>query len=354
MKIALLAPVEERVPPLKYGGTELVVSNISEELVKHGHKVELFATGNSQTKATLRAIFPEPVRTDPSSDPSMKLRESYKYIAIGKAIEMLTNEDFDIVHNHIGWRILPFCHLFNFPVITTLHGPLDINYQQMVYDQYPDHPYISISNNQRKPLDHLNYIQTVYNGIDLKHFDYNDTPDDYVAFLGRMSPEKGPKEAIEFAKKTGVKLKMAAKIDTVDQAYFQKEIEPLIDDKQIFYIGEIGPEEKNKFLRKAIALIALIQWAEPFGLFIVEAMATGTPVIATKLGSVPELIRDSKTGFIVNDVDEAARKWKNINKINRLSCRQHVEKNFTVEKMVDGYEKVYERVIKDWNKRHRK
>lgn len=353
MKIAQLSPVEERVPPPKYGGTELVVSNITEELVRRNHTLELFATGNSVTSATLRAIFPEPVRTDLTEDPSQHLREAYKYLSIGKAIEMMVGEDFDIAHNHIGWRILPFCHLFNFPVVTTLHGPLDVNYQQVVYGQYSNHPFVTISNSQRKPLEHLNFVATVYNGIDIKKFEYNKNPSDYVAFLGRMSPEKGPKQAIEFAKATGMKLKMAAKVDIVDQRYYDKELSSLIDGEQIQYIGEVDHAGKNELLKNAKALIALIQWEEPFGLFFVEAMACGTPVIATRRGSVPELIKDGETGFIVEGVDEAVKAWANIGRINRMACREHVDKNFTVEKMVDGYERVYERVIKDWKKRKR-
>lgn len=345
MKIAQLAPVEERVPPLKYGGTELVISNITEGLVRRGHKVTLYASGDSKTHAKLKPTTLLSVRSQqPAQDP--RTRESFKYLALGKSLQLLLNDQNDIIHNHFGWRFLPFCHLFKIPVITTLHGPLDVGYQQVIFNQYPDLPYVSISNSQRKPMKQMNFVATIYNGIDVNKFDYNDRPDNYVVFLGRMSPEKGPKQAIEFAKAAGLTLKMAAKIDASDRDYFEKEVKPLIDGKQIQYIGEVNHEAKNRLLKNALALIALIQWEEPFGLFIVEAMATGTPVIATKRGSVPELVKDHITGYIVENVREAVMVWPKIIRLNRLEARRHVEKNFTIGKMVDRYEKVYNYLTK--------
>lgn len=344
MKIAVCAPFEERVPPVKYGGTELVVYNLVETLVALGHDVTLLATGDSLVSAKLLPVFEKALRTYPEMQ-DMKMRDAYKYIAFGKVLEYLRKDKFDIVHSHLGWRLLPFESLIEAPVVTTLHGPLDSSYQQVVYKKFKDSKYISISNNQRVPLPELNFVGTVYNGIDVAKFDFFEQPQDYFAFLGRMSPEKGPVQAIEAVKKAGVKLVMAGKVDTVDKEFFKKEVEPLIDGKQIKFIGEIGHDEKVRFLKKAKALIAPIQWREPFGLFFIEAMACGAPVIAYPYGSVSEVIEDKKTGFIVKDIEEMVEAIKNIDKINRRKCRERVEKYFTVEKMVDEYEKIYHQIV---------
>jgi len=346
MKIALLAPFEESVPPYKYGGTELIVSHLAESFVAYGHQVYLLATGDSKTQANLVPIFPRAIRQEQFAD-NLEIRNSLKYIGISRVVEQLFKIKPDIIHNHIGWRFLPFARFFSAPVVTTLHGPLDIFYQQFFYGQFAEMPYVSISNAQREPFLKLNYAATVYNGINLKDFTFNQNSDNYLAFLGRTSPEKGLKEAIQIAKKAGIKLKIAAKIDAVDLNYFNKEIKPLIDNKQIEYIGEIGAEERDNFLGKATALLAPIQWREPFGLFFVEAMACGTPVIATKMGSVPEVVKNGETGFVVeNQVDNFVEAIKKIKLIDRKNCRQHVEKNFTVEKMAKNYLKVYKRVLK--------
>ncbi|MEX0594548.1 MAG: glycosyltransferase family 4 protein [Patescibacteria group bacterium] len=346
MKIAQLVPVEETVPPRKYGGTELVASNLTEELVKRGHDVTLFASGGSKTSATLLPIFDQPVRELAPNPEDAKLRETYKYMAVGKAINEIVRGDFDIIHNHIGWRVLPFAPLVNAPIVTTLHGPLSDGYMKMVYSTFKKSPYVTISNAQRKPMDDLNYAGTVYNGIEVDKFTYNDKPADYVAFLGRMSPEKGPKEAIMAAKAAGIKLIMAAKVDAVDQKYFDSEIKPLIDDQQIKFIGEVDHPGKVKLLKDAIALFALIQWEEPFGLFMTEAMACGTPVIATRRGSVPELVQDGVNGFIVENTPEAVvAALKNISKIKRSDCRKIAEDKFSVGAMVTGYEEVYRKLV---------
>ncbi|MCX6759652.1 MAG: glycosyltransferase family 4 protein [Candidatus Nealsonbacteria bacterium] len=345
MKIALLAPFEESVPPQKYGGTELIVYYLAQLLSKK-HSVFLFATGDSKTKARLIPIFPRNIRKEKISQ-DMKIRESLKYIGIAKVVKELKKIKVDIIHNHIGWRFLPFAPLFKSPVVTTLHGPLNVPYQQFVYGQFKKFPFISISNSQRKPFPDLNYAATVYNGIDIKEFDFNDNPKgDYFAFLARMSPEKGPVQAIQAAKKAGVKLKMAAKVDAVDKEYFEKEIRPLIDGKQIKFLGEIGPKEKNNFLKNAKGLLIPLQWEEPFGLFMIEAMACGTPVIAFKRGSVPEVVKDKKTGFIVKTINEMAEAIKKIDQIDRKECRKWIKEKFTAERMVSDYEKVYEKILK--------
>lgn len=344
LNIALIAPIEETTPPKKYGGTELVVYNLCEGLVERGHRVTLMASGGSKTRARLIPLTKKPLRNNVFGQDE-KTREIVKLQKIAESIEMLRKEKFDIVHNHIGWRLLLFSNLIGHKMVTTLHGPLNIGYQNYVYNAFRNSPYVSISNNQRIPNSKLNFIATVYNGIDVKKFSYNPSPKNYVAFLGRMSPEKGPKEAILAAKKAKIPLIMAAKIDVVDKKYFTKEIRPLIDGKRVKFIGEVGPKEKNNLLKNALALFALIQWREPFGLFVIEAMACGTPVIATPKGALPELIINNATGFFADNPNDAAKKLLAISHISRSRCREHVEKNFSLETMAENYEKAYYKVL---------
>ncbi len=345
MKIAQIAPFEEPVPPKKYGGTERIVYHLTEELVKNGHNVTLFATGDSKTSAKLLPIFPQALRSIKIGQ-NLKAREAYKLIGLAKVIEILLKENFDIIHNHIGWRFLPFIKILKTKVVTTLHGPLDIGYQRFIYQKFPNSYYISISKNQREPLPKLNFVGNVYNGIDITSFPFKEKSGNYLAFLGRMSPEKGPLEAIKIAKKMKMKLIMAAKIDVVDKEYFSKKIKPLIDNRMIKFIGEIGHKKKVQLLQNAKATLIPINWREPFGLVLTESMACGTPVIAFKRGSVPEVIKDKKTGFIVKNVDEAVESLKKIDQIDRRDCRKWVEEKFTSEKMANGYEKIYSKVLK--------
>jgi len=344
MKIAILAPFEESVPPAKYGGTELVVYNLTEQLIKMGHEVTLLASGNSRTSAKLEVVFPQSIRSLSDSQ-DMKVRDALKFIGVGKVISCLRKNEFDVVHNHIGWRLLPFQEVIESPVITTLHGPLDVPYHQKVYGTYKDSNFISISLRQRLPMPQLNYIANVYNGIETEKFKFNNKPKNYFAFLGRMSPEKGPVQAIEIAKKAGVKLLMAAKVDSVDREFFKNKVEPLIDGKQIKFIGEVNHNEKIEFLGNARALIAPIQWEEPFGLFFVEAMICGTPVIAIKRGSVPEIVINKKTGFVCETIDEASERVKFIGEIKRINCHNQVKENFSAKKMAEEYLKAYKKVL---------
>lgn len=342
MKIAQVSPAEERVPPVKYGGTERIVSQVTEGLLSNGHDVTLLASGDSVTNAELFPISPRMVR-------GIYPRENTKLLraAIWKsnlvAIEYLATNNFEIIHNHIGWPLLVNNGLYSSPIVTTLHGEQN-EYRRHELGWYKDLPFISISNSQRKNAPDLNYVATIYNGVDLKELTYVDKSGDYLAFLGRTTPEKGLKEAIDFAISTKTKLKIAAKIEPLSQEYFDS-LKPLIDGKLIEYVGEIDTKERNDFLGGAKALCAFINWDEPFGLFMVEAMACGVPVIAFNKGSVPEIIQDGKTGFIVNNLDEAIRAWKRIEQINRRDCRQLVETRFTIEKMVENYERVFEQII---------
>lgn len=345
LRIAQLVPFEETVPPTKYGGTELVASNLSDGLVKQGHDVTLYSVGGSKTKAKLVKIFPTSLRSMHGTD--LKARESMKFMGVGKVLSMVGRGKFDVVHNHIGWRVLPFLDLIPAPVVTTLHGPLDISYQQMVYGAFKQAHYVSISNNQRKPMK-LNYAATVYNGIRVDTFPYVEKKDDYLAFLGRMSPEKGPVQAIQVAKKTKRRLIMAAKVDAVDVKFFSEKVKPLIDGKQIKFLGEVDHAGKCKLLAKAAGLLALIQWEEPFGLFMAEANACGTPVIAVGRGAAPEVIANKLTGFLVHSTDEAASMVSKLSTIRPAACRKRAEKYFSVEAMVAGYTRVYEKLVRTW------
>jgi len=345
LRIALVAPLAERVPPKKYGGTEIVIYNLVEGLVKRGHKVTLFARSDSQTSAKLSPLY--------HPDPKAKIRHQtrgylipsyWQTLEFGRVFEHAQN--FDIIHLHIGSAFFPYTRLIKTPCVLTLHGRLNTKEAAVIHNAYSEIPLVSISNNQRKPLPKLNFIRTVYNGIDLTKFKYGAGQGGYLAFLGRMSHEKGPVQAIQTAKRAGRKLIMAAKVDTVDEEYFNKKIKPLIDGKQIIFLGELNQPKKVELLKNAAGLLALIQWEEPFGLFMTEAMACGTPVIATRRGSVPEIVEQGKTGFVVNNIAQAVRAIKNLPKIHRSNCRVRVEKYFSNEAMVDGYEQVYHKLIK--------
>ena len=345
LKIALVSPFEETVPPEKYGGTELVVGNLAQELARMGHDVHVLASGDSHPEGTLHAIVPRAIRHEPYAD-NPDLREAVKYRQTGYILEMLRDIDAGIVHNHIGWRVLPFTPFISAPVITTLHGPLDTDRAKFVYGPFHSCPYVSISDNQREPFPELNYLATVYNGIDTSLFDFNEKSGKYLAFLGRMSPEKGPAQAIRIAKKFGMKIVMAAKIDAVDRDYFEKEVKPHIDGTHVEYIGEVDAKGKNELLRNAYALLSPIQWREPFGLFFVEAMAAGTPVVATNKGAAPEIVQHGETGFIVdNNPTEFVSALRNIPSINRRACRERVERLFSIKAMAEGYVKAYKSVI---------
>ncbi len=345
MRIAMVAAYEETVPPEKYGGTELVVSNVTEELVKLGHDVTLFAAGGSKTAGHfVENILDRPIRAIPEAQ-DLDIRNVYKEIVLGKILAYLQQHRFDIVHQHLSYRFLPFAHLVPCPIISTLHSTLDVPHQQIVFNQFAQLPYVSISLNQRKPMPHLNYVANIYNGIEVDKFRFVAEPSDYFAFLGRMSPEKGPVQAIQIAKHAGVKLIMAGKVDSVDKAFFDKDVAPLIDNNQVTFIGEVDHPQKVELLSHAKALIAPIQWEEPFGLFFVEAMACGTPVITMNRGSVPEIVINNKTGFICNTLEEAVAKVAQIPKLNRQDCFAQASNNFSAIVMAKAYVAAYQKVL---------
>ena len=340
MRIAQIAPLWERVPPPAYGGIELIVGLLTDELVKRGHDVTLFASGDSITRAKLSAVHPQALRLDPS------VRECgiYEMLQLAQVYERAG--EFDLIHSHIGCSALPYTRLTKTPTVHTLHGIFTPDNQKM-YGYAKAQPYVSISDAQREPRLGLNCVASVYNSIDVASHKFFPTPDEpaYLAFLGRISPEKGPKQAIEIAKATGIPLKMAGKIDPVDVEFFNREIKHLIDGEFIQFLGEADHEMKNNLMGRAIATLFPIQWREPFGLVTIESMAAGTPVIAMGLGAVPEILAHGYSGFICNDVAECIAAVSQIPSISRLACREYVENNFGVDSMTNGYEAVYQAVL---------
>ncbi len=348
MKIAQVSPLWERVPPPAYGGIELVVSHLTDELVRRGHEVVLFASGDSQTLAKLHSVYPHALRLDPN----IKEYSVYEMLELSRVYERAA--EFDIIHSHVGIAALPFGSLVKTPTIHTLHGKFTRD-NSKIFTHHAKQPFISISNNQRDGVG-LNYISTVYNGIDLRGYPFFSQPSDppYLAFLGRFSPEKGPQHAIAIAKITGWRLKMAGKIDTVDRQFFETELAPQIDGKQIEYLGEISHSQKVELLGNAAVTLFPITWREPFGLVMIESMATGTPAIGINLGSVPEVIAHGKTGFVCQSIDEIAALIPAALELSRQTCRDHVANHFSVSQMVDGYEAAFRQVMENriaWNGR---
>lgn len=341
MRIVQIAPFEEPVPPRKYGGTELVVYNIVQEMTRLGHEVYLIAAGDSKVNANLIPIVEKSLRDMYPSEELDKWRNFLKFFKMGEILQKIREINPDIVHNHLNWRMLVFSDFIDCPMYTTIHGPISSFHERYTYEHYPDANYISISENQRKAMPDINWVKTIYNGIDVKRFNVGEKNDrDYFAFLGRTSPEKGLKEICLMIKKTSHRLKIAAKVDTVDNKYFEQEIKPLIDGSQIEFIGEIGPDEKSDFLGKAKGLLLWLNWEEPFGLVVTEAMACGTPVIVNKRGSMPELIEDKKTGFLVDSMEEMRHFLDKVDGINPQTCREHVENKFSSVIMAKEYLKL--------------
>ena len=339
MKIAQVAPLYESVPPRLYGGTERVVSYLTEALVKLGHDVTLYASGDSETNAQLRAMCPRSLRLDAQSVDSLA---DHVYMA-----ETVFRESaqFDIIHSHIDYIGYSFWRRMQTPHITTLHGRLDIPNLLNLYREFNDMPLVSISTRQREPLMGANWITTVAHGLPEDLYTFRERPGDYLAFLGRISPEKRADSAIEIARRAGIPLKIAAKVDRVDLAYFESTIKPLLDARDVEYVGEIGEDEKNEFLGNALALLFPIDWPEPFGLVMIEAMACGTPVIARRCGSVPEVMH-AETGFMVDTLAEAVRAVQQVHSLSRKRCRAVFEKKFTSTRMAKDYLAAYESVLR--------
>jgi glycosyltransferase involved in cell wall biosynthesis len=338
MKIAQVAPLYEAVPPKLYGGTERVVHYLTEELVNMGQEVTLFASGDSKTSARLIANISQALRLD-------KACEDYLAPHIVQLMEVLERADeFDFIHFHTDYSHFPFTQNLSTPFATTLHGKLSIPELQPLYNRFPDQPVISISNNQRQPLPQANWVSTVYHGLPLSLHKEGTGKGDYLAFLGRVSPEKGLDKAIAVAKAVGIKLKIAAKIDKADKEYYEEKIKPLLKDPLIEFIGEINENQKTEFLGNALAMLFLINWNEPFGIVMIEAMACGTPVIALPCGSVPEIIENGKSGLIVPNEKAAIEAVKKVTALDRKQVRACFEERFSSRRMALSYLAVYQRL----------
>lgn len=336
MKIAQVSPLYESVPPKMYGGTERVVHYLTEELHKQGHDVTLFASGDSETSCTLIPIGKTSSRLNPDSVDG--LADHFRMI---ETVEKMADE-FDIIHSHIDYLYFPLIKRSNNIYITTLHGRLDIPELAPLYKIYSDIPVVSISDSQRKPLPFANWIRTVYHGLPTELYHFNPKPKDYLVFIGRISPEKRVDRAIQLAIRCGIPLKIAAKISKVDEEYFEQEIKHLLDHPLIEFIGEVNDNEKDELLGNALASLYLIDWPEPFGLAMIESLACGTPVIAFKCGSVPEVIDPGKSGFGVSTMAEAEVALHKIGSLSRKECRSIFEKRFSSDRMAGDYLKIYE------------
>ncbi|MBU2579805.1 glycosyltransferase family 4 protein [Candidatus Parcubacteria bacterium] len=353
MKICLISPIDERIPPILYGGIGRVVYNLTDGLVKKGHDVTLLASGDSNVSDRIIPVINKSLGVSGINN-SPKKREVFFQMAIANIINILLKNKFDIISNHLGWRLIPFENLISDPIVTTLHTPLDQENKQILFSNYPNHPVISISKNQRKPLPKLKYLGNVYNGINIFLYDFSDIHDDYLMFLGRMSPEKGVLEAIQIAKKMNMKLVIAGAIHNWDRVYFESKIKQHIDNESIVFVGEINDKEKNKLLGRAKALLAPVQWDEPFGLTFIESMACGTPVVSFNRGSVKEIIIDKKTGIIANSINDICNRFKELDRINRVDCRKHVENKFVSDIMVNNYEEIFLNYLKKINEKNKR
>jgi glycosyltransferase involved in cell wall biosynthesis len=336
MRIAQVAPLYESVPPRGYGGTERVVSYLTEELVRLGHEVTLFATADSVTKARLIPGWHKGMRLDPD------VREGLPgHLLMLEELRRRSHE-FDIVHFHLDYLHFALSRLAGITQLTTLHGRLDMPELKPLYREFSDMPVVSISDNQRRPLPFANWLGTVYHGMPEDLHTFREQSEGYLAFLGRISPEKRPDRAIEIATRAGRKLRIMAKVDPVDAAYFAEVIEPLLAHPLVEYVGEGGGAEKDEFLGKADALLFPIDWPEPFGMVLIEAMACGTPVIAFPHGSVPEVLDDGVTGWLVDTVDEAVAAVDRIAELDRRRIRERFEDSFSVTRMATEYLRIYE------------
>jgi glycosyltransferase involved in cell wall biosynthesis len=339
MRIAQISPLTEAVPPKLYGGTERIVSYVTDELVAMGHDVTLFASGDSKTKAKLEASWPRALRLDATMRDHLA-----PHLIMLQAVAQRATE-FDVIHSHMDYLGYPMLRPTGVPFVTTLHGRLDLPELGPLYETFDDAPVVSISDSQREPLPQAHYVATIHHGIPERLLTPGFGAGGYLAFIGRISPEKAPDAAIRIAALAGMKLKIAAKVDVADRDYFTARIEPLLKGSDVEYLGEISDTEKSAFLGNAAGLIFPIAWREPFGLAMIEAMACGTPVIAFRRGSVPEVIDDGITGFIVDDEAQAAAAARRLHQLDRARVRHVFEARFTARRMTEDYLNVYRRLI---------
>ena len=355
----MLAPVSWPVPPKSYGPWEQVVANLTEALVQRGHEVTLFAARGSKTSARLVATVPHsfslwpedernrPQRLDPSTGlldgpPHFRALEQ-QHIAI--CMEAAREGKFDIVHSHLHVHALIFGRLIPCPMLTTLHGSAWVQADHAILDRYKDQPFASISDSERAFKPDLNYVATVYNGIDAEVYGYCDVKEDYLLFSGRFAPEKGAAEAVQIALQSGMPLKMAGMVEEKYQEYYEAAIQPYVDNRNVEYLGLLSQKELVPLYQKARGLVCPIRWAEPFGLTLAEAQACGTPILGARKGALVEIIREGKTGFLFDEVDEAVRLVPRLSEIEPLACRQNAELRFSSDVMAGAYEKVYRKLL---------
>lgn len=341
MRILQIAPLWETVPPPAYGGTEAVVSLLTEELVRRGHEVTLCASGDSRTRADLLSVLPRSLRT------ANDIQDPWPYAWLHSALALKEADEFDVIHNHAGELTMAMSHLVpDVPMLSTMHCLITRD-TKFIWDGYPGY-YNTISISQRRNMPHLasgHFVGVVYNAIDVSSFIYNDDKEDYLLFLSRISVDKMPHLAVEVARRTGRRLIIAGKVDRVDESYFNSTLAPLIDGKQVQFMGEADARLKRELYAKAYCLVLPLCWEEPFGLVMVEAMASGTPVVAFGRGSVPEVVLDGETGYIVRDVNEMVKAVRQVDRIDPRRCRQHVEENFDGPVMANRYLQAYHRII---------
>lgn len=337
MRIAQVAPLYVATPPQSYGGTERIISSLTEALVEQGHDVTLFATGDSRTSAKLVASVPkalgfEHIFESGASHVAM-LAEVYRRA-----------DEFDVIHSHVDYFALPFAAHSKTPTVITLHGALDLPGYPEALSAFPNLRYVSISDSQRTPLPNINWAATVYHGIDVKAHPFGERPGDYLLFVGRISPEKGPERAIAIAKQCGIPLKIAAKIDPKDRKFFEQTVKPLLDDPLIDYLGPVDERRKRILMKNALALLLPIRWPEPFGLVFIEALACGLPVLTCPMGAAPEILREGVTGFMRESDDELAEAARRVSEVSRMGCREWVKQRFDVAQMTQKYIEVYHAV----------
>jgi glycosyltransferase involved in cell wall biosynthesis len=338
LRIAQIAPLSESVPPQLYGGTERVVAFLTEELVRQGHAVTLFASGDSQTSARLVPICPTAQRL-------AGCRDYLPGLVLLLEEVMQRVKDFDVLHFHIAQLHFPICRRLRTAHVTTLHGRLDLPELVPMFEEFSDIPVVSISDAQRRPLPDASWAGTVYHGLPSDLLRFHPEPGRYLAFLGRISPEKRVDRAIAIAKACGWPLRIAAKVDPADREYFELHIRSLLDHPLVEYIGEITESQKGDFLGGAKALLFPIDWPEPFGLVLIEALACGVPVVAFPGGSVPEILEDGVTGFVVHDLDEAVAATRQVERLDRAACRSSFERRFTAFRMASDYVRLYEQLL---------
>lgn len=355
----MLAPISWTVPPVGYGPWEKVAFYITEELVKRGHEVTLFCAGGSQTSAKMVFTSPYPLSQWLESEMSKPLKYDpktghlegppdgrvWEQLHISACIEAARAGEFDIVHSHLHAHALVFSRLIECPLISTLHGSAWVRATHPILLKYRDNPFVSLSNAERELLPELNYVGTVYNGVALDEFSFEEDKDDYLLFAGRISPEKGAAEAVEVALKTGTRLKIAGLIESQHQAYFDEKVKPFIDGEKIVYLGLLNQRQLLPIYLKARAVLFMINWCEPCSMVAIESQACGTPIIGTRFGCIPEIVVEGKTGYLVDSVDECCNAVGELDKIRPIDCRENAAARFTTTVMAEGYEKIYKKLL---------